>query len=82
MRLSERETVQLGGSYSLASAPLAGVGGDFESIRGYARYERLLNERTRLFASAGYSDTSDDIGARRSNIQGALGITFRFGNTR
>jgi hypothetical protein len=82
LRLSERETVQLGGSYSMASAPLAGVGGDFESIRGYARYERLLNERTRLFASAGYSDTSDDIGARRSNIQGALGITFNFGNTR
>ena len=82
LRLSERETVQLGGSYSVASTPLAGVGGDFESIRGYARYERLLNERTRLFASAGYSDTSDDIGARRSNIQGAVGITFKFGNTR
>ncbi|MBL9067137.1 MAG: hypothetical protein JNN10_12660 [Sphingopyxis sp.] len=82
LRLSERETVQLGGSYSVASAPLAGVGGDFESIRGYARYERLLNERTRLFASAGYSDTSDDLGARRSNIQGAVGIVFKFGNTR
>lgn len=81
LRLSERETVQLGGSYSVASAPLAGVGGDFESIRGYARYERLLNERTRLFASAGYSDTSDDLGARRSNIQGAVGIVFKFGNT-
>ncbi len=47
LRLSERETVQLGGNYSTASAPLAGTGGDFESIRGYARYERLLNERTR-----------------------------------
>jgi hypothetical protein len=82
LRLSERETVQLGGSYSVASAPLAGAGGDFESVRGYARYERLLNERTRLFASAGYSDTSDDLGARRSNIQGALGIVFKFGNTR
>ena len=82
LRLSERETVQLGGSYSVASAPLAGAGGDFESIRGYARYERLLNERTRLFASAGYSDTSDDLGARRSNIQGAVGIVFKFGNTR
>ncbi|WP_158682356.1 hypothetical protein [Sphingopyxis sp. MG] len=82
LRLSERETVQLGGSYSVASAPLAGAGGDFESVRGYARYERLLNERTRLFASAGYSDTSDDLGARRSNIQGAVGIVFKFGNTR
>ncbi|WP_212598031.1 hypothetical protein [Sphingopyxis granuli] len=82
LRLSERETVQLGGSYSVASAPLAGAGGDFESIRGYARYERLLNERTRLFASAGYSDASDDLGARRSNIQGAVGIVFKFGNTR
>lgn len=82
LRLSERETVQLGGNYSTASAPLAGVGGDFESIRGYARYERLLNERTRLFASAGYSDTSDDLGVRRSNFQGAVGITFKFGSTR
>ena len=82
LRLSERETVQLGGSYSVASAPLAGAGGDFESVRGYARYERLLNERTRLFASAGYSDASDDLGARRSNIQGAVGIVFKFGNTR
>lgn len=82
LRLTERETVQLGGSYSVASAPLAGAGGDFESIRGYARYERLLNERTRLFASAGYSDASDDLGARRSNIQGAVGIVFKFGNTR
>lgn len=82
VRLSERETIQLGGSYSTASAPLAGVGGDFESVRSYARYERQLNERTRLFASAGYSDTSDDLGVRRSNIQGAVGITFRFGSTR
>lgn len=82
LRLSERETVQLGGNYSTASAPLAGPGGDFESIRAYARYERLLNERTRLFASAGYSDTSDDLGVRRSNIQGAVGITFKFGSTR
>ena len=82
LRLSERETVQLGGNYSTASAPLAGLGGDFESIRGYARYERLLNERTRLFVSAGYSDTSDDLGVRRSNIQGAVGITFKFGSTR
>ena len=82
LRLSERETVQLGGNYSTASAPLAGTGGDFESIRGYARYERRLNERTSLFASAGYSDTSDDLGVRRSNIQGAVGITFKFGSTR
>ncbi len=82
LRLSERETVQLGGSYSMASAPLAGTGGNFESIRGYARYERLLNERTRLFASAGYSDTSDDLGIRRSNVQGAVGITFKFGGPR
>lgn len=82
LRLSERETVQLGGNYSTASAPLAGPGGDFESIRGYARYERRLNERTRLFASAGYSDTSDDLGVRRSNVQGAVGITFKFGSTR
>ena len=82
LRLSERETFQLGGNYSTASAPLAGPGGDFESIRGYARYERRLNERTRLFASAGYSDTSDDLGIRRSNIQGAVGITFKFGSTR
>ncbi|MBU0864245.1 MAG: hypothetical protein KJ789_06030 [Alphaproteobacteria bacterium] len=82
LRLSERETVQLGGNYSTASAPLAGPGGDFESIRGYARYERRLNERTRLFASAGYSDTSDDRGVRRSNVQGAVGITFKFGSTR
>lgn len=82
LRLSERETLQMGGSYSVASAPLAGLGGDFESVRGYARYERLINERTRVFVSASYSDTSDDIGARRSNFQGSAGITFKFGNTR
>lgn len=82
VRLSERETVQLGGSYSVASAPLVGTGGDFESLRGYGRYEYLVNERTRVFVSAAYSDTSDDLGSRRSNFQGAAGIIFRFGNTR
>lgn len=81
-RISERETVQLGGSYSTASAPLVGPGGDFKSLRGYARYERLLNERTRLFASAGYSDSSDDLDIRRSNFQGAVGISFKFGQAR
>lgn len=84
-RLSERETVQLGGSYSIASAPLAtagAAGGDFASVRTYARYERQLDERLMLFASAGYSDSSDDLSIHRSNFQGALGITLKFGRGR
>ncbi len=81
-RLSERETVQLGGSYSVASSPLATAGGDFASVRTYARYQRQLDERLMLFASAGYSDSSDDFSVRRSNFQGALGITLKFGRGR
>jgi len=80
LRLSERETIQVGGSYSLASTPLTGIGGDFESIRSYARYEHQLNEKLRLFASAGYSDTQDNLGQKRSNFQGAVGVSFKFGS--
>lgn len=82
LRLSEREVLQLGGGYSRASAPLAGLGGNFESIRGYARYERQIDQRFSAFVSGGYSDTSDDLGIKRSNVQGLLGISYKFGNSR
>ncbi|MXP44631.1 hypothetical protein [Allopontixanthobacter sediminis] len=82
LRLSERENVQLGGSYAVASAPLSGSGGKFESIRSYARYERQLDERLRLFASAGYSNSSDDLEVRRSNFQGAVGISVKIGRAK
>lgn len=81
-RLSERATLQLGGSYSKASTPLQGARRDLESIRVYGRFERMLRERIRFFANAGYSDTVDDIGGRRSNIQGSIGIAITFGNSR
>lgn len=81
-RLSERDTIQLGGSYATASSPLTGIGGDFESVRGYARYDRQLTEKLTLFASAGYSDSSDDLGGKRSNVQGVIGISYRFGGVR
>lgn len=81
-RLSERATLQLGGSYSKASTPLQGARRDLESIRVYGRFERMLRERIRFFANAGYSDTVDDVGGRRSNIQGSIGIAITFGNSR
>lgn len=82
VRLSERETMQLGGSYAKASSPLTGVGGDFDSIRSYARYERQMTEKLRLFASAGYSDSRDDLFQKRSNFQGTIGISYKFGSVR
>lgn len=81
-RLSERATLQLGGSYSKASTPLQGARRDLESIRVYGRFERMLRERIKFFANAGYSDTVDDVGGRRSNVQGSIGIATTFGNSR
>ena len=82
VRLSERDTLQFGGNYSQASTPFEGASRDFESIQVYSRFERTLRERIKLFANAGYSDTVDNLGGRRSNIQGSIGITIRFGNSR
>lgn len=80
VRLSERETLQLGGSYAKASSPLTGLGGDFDSVRSYARYERQMTEKLRLFASAGYSDSRDNLSQKRSNVQGTIGVSYRFGS--
>lgn len=82
VRLSERETLQLGGSYAKASSPLTGFGGDFDSVRSYARYERQVTEKLRLFASAGYSDSRDNLSQKRSNVQGTIGISYKFGSVR
>lgn len=81
-RLSERDTLQFGGSHSLASSPFGVASRDLESIRVYGRFERMLRERIRLFVNAGYSDTSDSLNDRRSNVQGSIGISMTFGNSR
>lgn len=82
LRLSERDTVQLSGSYATASQPIASAVSDFESINGSARYERRLNERMRLFVSGGVLDTTGNQATSVTNIQGLIGITMSFGQTR
>ena len=82
LRLSERDSLQLGGNYSTASAPLAGAGGDFESINAFAGYERQLNERMRLQARAGYLDTSGQAAIEATNFQALVGISVTFGRVR
>ncbi len=82
LRLSERDTVQLSGNYGTASQPIAATVGDFESINGSARYERQLNERMRLFVSGGALRTSGNLPTNVTNIQGLIGITMNFGQTR
>lgn len=79
LRVSERDSFQLGGSYATASEPLAGVGGNFESINAFASYERRLNERMRLQARTGYIDTSGQGGLDASNFQALVGISITLG---
>lgn len=89
-RLSERDSLQLGGNYSIASQPLATNGNEFEnisalngnefeSINAFARYERRLSERARLFVSGGYLDTSGNAAVSATNVQAVMGITINFG---
>lgn len=80
LRLSERESVQLGGNYSTASQPLATIGSEFESINAFARYERRLSERSRLFVSGGYLDTSGNNALNATNLQAVMGITINLGS--
>jgi hypothetical protein len=82
LRLSERDTLQLSGNYATASQPLAGALGDFESINGFARYERQLDERLRLFVSAGALNTSGNRPTDQTNYQGLVGVTFTLGQSR
>uniref|UniRef100_UPI003B9941FD hypothetical protein n=1 Tax=Novosphingobium sp. TaxID=1874826 RepID=UPI003B9941FD len=82
LRLSERDTVQLSGNYATASQPIAATVGDFESINGFARYERQLNERMRLFVTGGILNTAGNLPTSVSNVQGLIGITMNFGQTR
>jgi hypothetical protein len=81
-RLSERDTVQLSGNYASASQPIATVVGDFESINASARYERQLNERMRLFVSGGVLNTAGNLPTNVTNMQGLIGITMKFGQTK
>jgi hypothetical protein len=80
-RLSERETIQFGGNYGRASQPFGDFGG-FESINGFARYERQIRERVRFFANGGYQQVTDNRSVEASNIQGSIGISINYGNTR
>lgn len=82
LRVTERDTLQLGGSYSTASQPLALAGDDFESINAFGRYERKLNERMRLFANAGYIETSGNSRSEASNFQAVVGISVSLGKDR
>jgi hypothetical protein len=84
LRVSERDTLQISGNYATASQPVTDVIGpnDFESINGFARYERQLDERLRLFVSAGYLNTSGNRPVDATNIQALVGITFDLGRSR
>ena len=81
-RLSERDTLDLGGAFSTTSAPVINVGNDFESVRGFARYERQLNERLNFFGSVAYSELSTGSGSDRRNFQALAGLRIRLGGNR
>ncbi len=90
-RLSERDTIELGGNYGIADQPLVGGGGDFETINGFARYERQLSERMRFFVNGGYQritggglfDGANGGGTlETSNLQASIGLSVTFGKTR
>jgi hypothetical protein len=83
LRLSERDTVQLNANYATASRPVTSIGpSDFESINGYVRYERQLDERMRLFVSTGYLNTSGNLPVDATNFQALVGVTFNLGRTK
>jgi hypothetical protein len=83
LRVSERDTLQLNGNYATASRPVTTIGPtDFESVNGFIRYERQLDERLRLFVSGGYLNTSGNIPGGATNIQALVGITFNLGRDR
>lgn len=82
LKLSERDSVQLSGSYGTASQPVSTGLGDFDSFNGSARYERQLNERMRLFVSGGALNTAGGQRTSATNLQGLIGITMDFGQTR
>lgn len=81
-RLSERDTLQLNANYGFASQPTGATFGDFETVNASARYERRLDERTRLFVSGGYLNAAGNLATDRSNFQALIGITTTFGNSR
>lgn len=79
VKLSSRDTFQSGTSYSRASAPIIGGTTKLDSLRIFGRLERRLNERAGIFVSGAYSNSSDTLSIKRSNIQAQLGITIRYG---
>ncbi|MDC8753614.1 hypothetical protein OIK40_03045 [Erythrobacter sp. sf7] len=84
LQVSERDTLQFSGNYATASQPVTNVVGpnDFESINGFVRYERQLDERLRLFVSGGYLNTTGNLPGGATNVQGLVGITFNLGRSR
>lgn len=82
LRMSKRDTLQLNGNYATASQPLTTTAGDFESINGFVRYERQLDERFRLFASGGILNTSGNSRSDATNFQALVGVTFKLGPSR
>ena len=79
LRLTERDTLQLSGNYGTASQLVGSTRNDFESINGFARYERRLDERMRLFISTGALSTSGNRATDQTNFQGLAGITITLG---
>lgn len=82
LRLSERDTLSLSGNYATASQPIPGTTREFESVNGFARYERQLDERLRLFASAGVLNTAGNRPTDVTNIQGLIGVSLQLGQSR
>jgi hypothetical protein len=82
LRLSERDSLQLRADYGTASQPLEAQGGNFETINAFARYERQLDERLRLFVSGGVLNTSGNLPTVATNFQALVGVTSSLGNSR
>jgi hypothetical protein len=81
-RLSSRDTVQTGTSFSQASSPLLGGFEKFRSIRVFGRYDRQINEKMMLFGAMLLDDSAQRSSGRKPNYQAMLGISYRFGKVR
>ncbi len=82
VRLSNRDTLQTGTSFSEASSPLLGGFEKFKSVRVFGRYERQLNEKLFAFGAASLEDSAERSSVRKPNYQAMFGISYRFGRIR
>jgi hypothetical protein len=81
IRLSDRETFSLSGSYARTGhgQGLAAVTGPVKFTSAAARYDYRIGKKMSVFASGSYSRIFDSAPSRRANVGFLAGIQFDFG---